>query len=223
MTFPDLDIVELFDTRAEPGCLINSRIDLDGGFATLTGSSITPDSLSRAPGVTVQSYSAPAGMEIYSQLFMREMRRTSFSGAFTYYIPQSPRFLGNYGRYVAELDRVIGLSLNPTNAWQLTPWSWLVDWFVDVRSNLDLIELTYDDNLVVNYGYGMQTSTRTAIAKTQIWNPDPSFGLRFCSTKREAVRKRRVRANPYGFITSTSGDWSPYRWSILAALGLTKL
>ena len=216
ITFPELSNSEIFNTSE----LQNGSIRI--GSAGYVPGPVFPDSLGRAPGSTVRAFTNPPGRG-YHQLFMQEMKTTSFSGAFTYYIPQSPNFLGNFGRYVAELDRVIGLQLDPTTAWQLTPFSWLVDWFVDVKSNLDLIELSYDDNLVVNYGYGMQTWERTVIQKSEVTNTHPDFGTRFVSTRLSALSKRRIRANPYGFITSSSGDWNPYRWSILAALGLTKL
>lgn len=159
-----------------------------------------------------------------SELFMRDVRTISFSGAFTYYIPTSPDFAGKVGRYVTELDRVIRLTPTTSNVWQLTPWTWLSDWFVDIRSQLDLVDVAFDDSLVINYGYAMEHTLRSMICKTELASPTPLSGVSFASTYLGFERKRRIRANPYGFVGQTgSTGWNPFRWSILAALGLSRL
>lgn len=158
-----------------------------------------------------------------SEIFMREVRTVKFSGAFTYYIPTTPEFAGKVGRYLKELDRVIGLSPNSVNVYELTPWSWLFDWFVDLRSQLDLAQLAFDDNLVINYGYAMEHTNRSVVCKTELAGAAPVGGVSFASTYLGFERKRRIRANPYGFVGQTgSQGWNPFRWSILAALGISR-
>lgn len=158
-----------------------------------------------------------------SEIFQMEEREFTFSGAFTYYIPEMPGFSGRLGKYIQELDRMIGLSMDASTVWQITPWSWLVDWFFDIRQNIDLISLAHDDSLVMNYGYAMESLTRRTVCKVTFRTPSPGTGVKFAVTSYEASRKRRVRASPYGFLSSSdSEDWSPYRWSVLAALGISR-
>jgi len=164
------------------------------------------------------------GVRVSTELFLSEVREVSFSGSFVYYIPTSPDFFGRLGKYVVELDRVIGLGLDPTSTWQLTPWSWLVDWFFDIRESISLIEMSHDPNLVMNYGYVMESLNRTVVAKSQFQNKYSNSGVSYCSTYTKSAWKRRLRANPYGFVKQTdSGVFDPYRLSVLAALGISRL
>jgi len=172
----------------------------------------------------LSSFQVRRDLPTSSELFFREVRTIKFAGAFTYYIPTSPDFAGKLGRYMTELDNVIRLRPTTTNVYELTPWSWLFDWFVDVRSQLDLASIAFDDNLVVNYGYAMEHSQRSVVCKTEFATPTPNPGVGFASTYTGFERKRRIRANPYGFVGQTgSSGWNPFRWSILAALGISRL
>jgi len=156
--------------------------------------------------------------------FMRESRKVWFSGSFVYFIPTIPGLSGKLEKYLSEYDRLLGLSLNSSNAWQLSPWSWLIDWFLDIRQNLDAISVAHDDNLVINYGYAMEQIERSIIAKTQFTSGTGINGNPFVHTENTLISKRRIRANPYGFVNEQdSSQWSAYRLAVLGALGLTKL
>jgi hypothetical protein len=161
-----------------------------------------------------------------TELFMSLRREIRFSGSFTYHLPEIPGFSGRLEQYMSEYDRLFGLSLDAKAAWQLMPWSWLIDWFTDITENLKAIEVAHDDNLVMNYGYAMESSVRTVIAKTTF---SPSYtklnfgGTRFLNTLWKTEVKRRIRANPYGFVSSADGGfWTPYRMAVLAALGISR-
>lgn len=161
---------------------------------------------------------------VETEFLLSEVRDFSFSGSFTYYIPQSPAFWGRLGKYAVELDRVIGLGLDPTTVWELGPWSWLADWFFDIRESLTLMEISQDTNLVMNYGYAMETLTRTVAVKSQNHMEIANGGATMCRTYTRSAVKRRVRANPYGFVRQTdTGVFDAYRLSILSALGLSRL
>jgi len=110
-------------------------------------------------------------------------------------------------------------------AWQLQPWSWLIDWFTDISENLAAIQVAHDDNLVMNYGYGMEETVRSLVLKTTFTEPNPKVnrGTQFLQTAWETRTKRRIRANPYGFVSSANnGAWTPYRMAVLAALGISR-
>lgn len=161
-------------------------------------------------------------------LFMKEVQRTWFSGSFTYVLPEIPGFSGRVEGYMVEMDRLLGLSLNPSVAWQLSPWSWLVDWFIDIGTQMDVLTVNFDKNLVLNYGYAMQETERSIVARVD-YKKDTEEHRKICtlshlSTSLTSSYKRRIRANPYGFVLQTDGDfWSSYRLAVLGALGLSRL
>jgi len=158
------------------------------------------------------------------ELFMSESRKVWFNGSFTYTIPTIPGLSGKLEMWLSEYDRLLGLSLNSKNAWQLAPWSWLIDWFVDIVSNLEAINTAHDDNLVINYGYAMEQIDRTIVAKSSFAKNTAIAGVDFVSTYSKLTSKKRIRANPYGFVTeSDSNLWSSYRLAVLGALGISRL
>lgn len=179
-------------------------------------------------GTTSSGTAGRVGFEhsAYTELFMTSSREIWFSGSFTYFIPEIPGFSGRTERYMSELDRLLGLQLDSKVAWQLTPWSWLIDWFLDIRENIAAIQVAHDDNLVTNYAYAMERSVKTAVAKTMFPSSNVDLlplGGGFVSTQISTISKRRLRANPYGFVSSAdNGVWTPYRMAVLAALGISR-
>jgi hypothetical protein len=165
-----------------------------------------------------------ANTNVVTELSMSETREVTFKGSFVYYIPVPSGIYGRLGKYIEEYDRVLGLSLDPASVWALTPWSWLLDWFFDIREMITLTTLNHDDNLVMNYGYGMETIIRTVVQKSRFAEGFSNTGISYCSSYSTTTSKRRIRANPYGFVSS--GDTSlldPYRLAILGALGVSRL
>jgi len=156
-----------------------------------------------------------------STLTQQTSDRIWFSGSFTYFIPVGKDLSSNIDRYVALGNKLFGSSLSPEVLWQLAPWSWLVDWFYDIGATISAFERIKDDNLVVNYGYVMGTSKKTATHR--IVTPSPlDSRLKDVSSVTSSIRKERMRANPYGFSATKSAEFTPMKWSILAALGFSK-
>lgn len=160
-----------------------------------------------------------------ASLFMKETRWTWFKGSFTYVLPEIPGYYDRLEKYLIEYDRLLGLSFDFSSAWQVTPWSWLIDWFIDISTQMDVLTVNFDDNLVLNYGYAMQSIERQIVAKVEYTNNSAnSFDRGFVVSSLTSRYKRRIRANPYGFVLQTDGDfWSSYRLAVLGALGLSRL
>lgn len=174
-------------------------------------------------GSTAQTLYGSSPVVTTASLDLHEQRRLWFSGSFTYYVPLIPGFSNRVGKYVSEYDKLLGLQGDANVAWQLTPWSWLIDWFWDISSQLEVISVAHDDNLVMNYGYAMETLERDIRAQLTFQWPSGYFGPGYCRSYEKLTVKRRLRANPYGFISPTSDtEWSAYRLAILAALGLSR-
>jgi len=124
-------------------------------------------------------------------------------------------------RYEALANHVLGTRFTPSTFWELSPWTWLSDWFFDVGSFMSNISYLADDNLVMRYGYVMHeiraTRTRTVSDITLV--PGVVAPTSF-STYHNIVVKMRKQATPYGFGINVSG-LNPKQWSILGALGMT--
>jgi hypothetical protein len=144
-----------------------------------------------------------------------------FAGAFEYYLDPLLANLGPAGDFYAKASHILGLDASLTVLWELAPWSWLVDWFFNVRSFISVSEKLASDSLVLRYGYLMRTSVREYVNELSGLK---TFGPGIpttCKTTYRVTEKQRVRATPYGFgITAT--EFSIQQWAILGALGLTK-
>jgi hypothetical protein len=142
-----------------------------------------------------------------------------FSGAYTYHVSQAESFVGKLERYEALANHALGTRFDPDVAWQLTPWSWLIDWFSDAGGFISNVNALANDSLVMKYGYVMHETLAT---RTRTLGLRPiQVGPSVCWSTFQYHRKMRHRATPYGFGTNL-GDLSPRRWAILGALGLTK-
>jgi len=150
--------------------------------------------------------------------------RSWFSGAFSYYLDSSHTgYLGRMGVYEAKANHLLGTRLNVATIWELTPWTWLIDWFLDISTFVKNAELIADDSVVLRYGYVMHetvASREYSIAGIKPSDPSGSVPTRV-SVILEYTRKLRKRASPYGFGVDLS-NMSPSKWAILTALGMTK-
>lgn len=187
----------------------------------------TTDTLQVVPN-TVDPYGFASPVYRQSQgtytLTRHVQRRTWFSGAFTYHLPERTGY--------AALDKVLslasqarylyGLSIDPATAYAVAPWSWLIDWFVnlgDVISNLT--SLSYD-GLAMPYGYIMEHVTVTDVH--QLTGIEYAYGTQgpqprvICYV---TETKQRLAASPYGFGV-TWDSFSPSQLAILAALGISR-
>lgn len=146
--------------------------------------------------------------------------RTWFSGAFCYGIPLNSTGREGVASLAAEADKLFGLSLTPDVLWELTPWSWAIDWFSNTGDVLSNLSDVVTQGLVMHYGYVME---HTVHAKTYSLE-GCTFGGRPIKVPQAQIvteTKKRVRANPFGFGVSWD-SLSPFQLSILAAIGISR-
>jgi len=171
------------------------------------------------PGNRTYYWKDSASCSYSEQLITTE--RYWFSGAFQYYVDPFLKELGPAGKAYQEASQVLGLDLSLHTIWELAPWSWLTDWFVNVGSIISVTEKIGRDSLVLRYGYLMRTTTQTMTTSLEGLTPLDGNNPTNISTVRRITTKERVRATPYGFGQNTQA-FSAQQWAILAALGLTK-
>jgi hypothetical protein len=162
-----------------------------------------------APGVVTQT--------------LRIESRKWFVGSFTYATPSQSdswkRMLG----YGSDADKLFGISLTPDVLWELTPWSWAIDWFSNTGDVINNITNFALQGLVMRYGYIMEEKTTTIRHDLR---PEPKSGSQYGedipASELIICSKVRSPANPFGFGISWEG-LSPTQLAITAALGITRL
>jgi len=148
-----------------------------------------------------------------------------FEGEFTSFLP-----LGfDPNDYLSKAKLLINLELNPTVLWELTPWSWLVDWYLKIGDAIAGAQATANDRLIMHYGYSMEHAVFTTSVLTDNLRPRPGFEANVYPGLPSKIRhfrsdefKTRVRANPYGFQAVSAGQLSASQVGILSALGLSQ-
>lgn len=148
--------------------------------------------------------------------------RRWFSGSFTYLAPSQSDSWGGMVGAASDANKLFGISLTPDIVWELTPWSWAVDWFTnagDVISNVNHFVL---QGLIMRYGYMMEETT---IEINHSFSDKP-FSARGWPTvppsTYKCTLKRRVGANAFGFGVTPS-SLSTTQVAIAAALGILLL
>jgi hypothetical protein len=163
---------------------------------------------------------APGGASSVS-VTEETVTRRWFSGAFTYYLPSGYDSRSATDRIALMADR-LGISPTPDLVWNLTPWSWAVDWFSNAGEVISNVSDFATGGLVMHYGYLMEhTIKRRTLYQVKsgylIGNQHvPAGPITLVSES-----KVRRQANPFGFGVSWEG-LSTFQASILAALGITR-
>jgi hypothetical protein len=140
-----------------------------------------------------------------------------FSGAFTYWVPRTRRF-----DKLRKYQQLLGLELTPDIIWEVTPWSWAVDWFSNAGSVISNYQSFIVDGLVMRYGYMMEHTVHRQ-SYTYVGNTGYVYGdsVQPSTVSFIAETKKRRKANPFGFGLTLSGlSWQ--QKAILTALGLNK-
>lgn len=185
--------------------------------------------------VTTEALSTQTGVPVYPTLptpmyvagghlgTLKKVRTTTtevwFSGAFMYRVPYST-IQGNtvFERDVTRARKLLGIRLDAEVLWNLAPWSWFVDWFINCSDVIHNAAAFSNDDLVMKYGYLMyKTTIQDTYTHSGIGFMDGGTGeisMTFTTTI-----KRRVKAHPFGF--GFKEDMLTARQlAILAALGL---
>lgn len=149
-------------------------------------------------------------------------RRVWFSGAYSLAYPLS---LDDSLKEITEFNRLYGVIPTAELVWDLIPFSWLVDWFLNVGDVLRNVS-TLGSNLQLRYGYIM---AEESYERRYSGSFGPNYlHLRNRDLKRVDLltvvrhsRKRRLKASPFGFSVQFS-DLDNGQKAILTALGLSR-
>lgn len=158
----------------------------------------------------------------YRELHVQQDVVVTSSGSFRYYRPEfdlgDPQYWGALNRLKREMT-IHGARINPSFVYNITPWTWLIDWFSNAGDHVDMITDWGSDGLAAKYLFVMaHTTTLVKFIQFVPWKSGPA---RY-ELHRVIDIKQRVNANtPYGFSLSW-GDLTARQLAILGALGLSR-
>lgn len=143
-----------------------------------------------------------------------------FKGAFVYGTPLRPTNVGSSATQAELADKLFNLSLTPDVLWNLTPWSWAIDWATNTGDVLAYLGDVMAQGLVMQYGYFMEnTIHEVRYSLTGMVFHDQPINVPDAVLVTET--KSRSRANPFGFGVTWNG-LSAIQAAILAALGISR-
>ena len=138
-----------------------------------------------------------------------------FAGAFRYHVPVGDDFMNRLQYYRSSAQKLLGVDITPETVWNVSPWSWLVDWQTNVGDVLHNVSAMGRDGLVLQYGYMM---CHTSFEESR----SAKFGTAgFASISTRSQTKLRRPATPFGFGVDIAG-LTARQSAILVALGLSR-
>lgn len=150
-------------------------------------------------------------------------RRRWFEGAFTYYLPSDYHSRRLVNGLASKASVILGTDLTPEVLWNLTPWSWAIDWVSNAGDVLSFVSDMVSDGLVLRYGYMMEHSFRKYIYAyhgSPWYRPSAGTVVPAPLIISHEVKKR-VKATPFGFGL-TWESFTARQIAILTALGITR-
>lgn len=147
----------------------------------------------------------------------RTTRKRWFSAAYLYYVDQSS--LQGMAGFLEKSDYLFGWKPTLSGQYNLTPWSWLLDWFTNTGDVVDNVSMYLEDPFLTRWAYIMEETTVTRNIYQQL--VDNTGAERLAQLELTTSLKKRRRVNPFHFgLTEEALD--SRQLSILAALGMTK-
>jgi len=168
-----------------------------------------------------QNYLLKVGVQGNYSKITETSRRIWFSGAFSYFLPKDYSSRSEVDRLSLLANNILGLELDPEVLWNVTPWSWAIDWFSNTGDVLSNVSDAANAGLVMRWGYVMEHTISKVTYKANTDSLVAGTGAKPAVISFVTETKKRRRANPFGFGLNWSG-LSPYQLSIAAALGISR-
>lgn len=150
---------------------------------------------------------------------------------FSYYVPHPSGLASRLTGYNNKAKQLLGGGLTASTVYELSAYSWLLDWYVDFGGLLSYQQAVADNAVVASVsGYTtIQTSQAFARAASPAYTSyDPStmtnLKVTGCSLAMASVSTTQLRRRPGGaYSLDRSGPLSGQQTAVLGALGLSRL
>jgi len=206
----------------------------DGGAKPVLGSIASPlfNNAGGSPYVINTKFSGPYGViSLPTDEGVGEYVRTHRVTADFRFSARFHRGAQPNGRergFIERANELLGLEITPNVLWQLTPWTWLLDWASNLGSVAQNLTILDWSNVLLDYAYltfQIETESSASFSSTGlITTSDKRFSYRlpkYISQHWRTVEKIREQASPYGFSVGWTG-LNAFQLSILAALGMSR-
>jgi len=161
---------------------------------------------------TLSSYAYNASYSGHYEVYRDFTKDVWFSGAFRYWIPDT----GSKMWEAKTIAHMFGVMPTPRLVWEIMPWSWLVDWQLNVGDIIANNSPGWADNRVSKYAYVMG-KTHVELRVEDLLD---LYKAPYRTSWRASLDwKRREEASPFGFGLSPN-QLTGKQWSILAALAI---
>lgn len=149
-----------------------------------------------------------------------------------YFIPRPLEFEGRLASYRKGAAELLSMTkVNESTVYELTPWTWLANWFVDFGGLLRYQREVVDNQMVMSSSGYSTWEEYTGLTSYSGLNPSPQNGLypylkgtveQFTGVQSSIQWRRhsRRKGNPYSL--SPTWSFSTQQWAILGALGLSR-
>lgn len=143
------------------------------------------------------------------------------SARFRYWLPGGPRDIAWKRRLLAEL---FGARPSPATIYNMIPWTWLIDWFLNLGYVIDNLDAGVADRLAADYIYIMRhMEWRTDYQATGLFESKNGDSVPVStSAVRLSYMKSREAGGPFDPALNQR-ELTPTQWAIGGALGLSRL
>lgn len=186
----------------------------------------SPTSLECTPSLTTiggeNQFIVPGSIKV--QIHNVKSSRVWHVGRFKYYRPEfAVRGDREFDTLMQarQMTSLLGLQVNPTTLYKVTPWTWLADWFVNVSDNVQRFEDMISNAVVSKYFYTMRQIRRNIRYRITAQTLDGQ-SLDLIWYRGMETKQRSAANSPFSF-TLLPGGLSGQQLAILGALGLSKL
>lgn len=148
---------------------------------------------------------------------------------FEYFIPEPDGLENRLRKYRQLATAAVGGGLDAPTAYDLTPWTWVVDWFVDVGGLLHYQQQVADNQMITTLaGSSFYEEVKAIVSFHGIrydsavplgWPSTASIQPAAVSTLHQVFHQRRS-GSPYAI--SPTWDLSTQQWAIAAAMGIAR-
>lgn len=164
----------------------------------------------------------PTGSTAHWELREEVKTLVTASGKFRFYRPEFDKAQPDYSSGWNSAMRhatIAGLRVNPSNLYKATPWSWAIDWFVNVGDHIDHLNDILVDSIACQYLYVMQHKIRTRKLIQVLPFKSGAVSLEF--SRIIETKQREPISSPFG-PSLTWETLSPRQLAIAAALGISR-
>lgn len=151
---------------------------------------------------------------------IRKETRIWFDGCFSYLLDPGDSAVERAIYHARIAQAMYGALITPEVLWELTPWSWAIDWFTNIGDVITNLSNWAISGQTLRYGYVMReeriTHTYTITGPTLRGGHNGPFVQSFTT-----IDKRRIKASPFGFQLEWNG-FSNTQKAIVAALGISR-